>query len=602
MQSMLDVNYPRAHELVISMACEKLYHGLELMTFRSLRRGFKAWMRTVQIVKLNDNIHRYVHVLGIRHIVTGLNGLAISALSKKFNLWREFYIEEMARVRKARELEAIITIQRIMRGYLGRKRANADKETHKYQKMYESTLRLQAFFRMKLNRWRYLDALKALKRERAAHLIQRVYRGHRARKIHRLLTLQKKRYWAAVKIQCAARQRAARKILFGLRLRRRQFLAASKIQAIVRGYLVRQMAHNQSDSLRKHYAAVKIQTIIRGKIVRKHLARRRAEAAELNSHRNQAAVKIQKTYRGYRAFVQTRILMLEHQRKNRVKFDAATKINNMVRCYLSRRRRAKLEKARFQSWVTAARMVQELWSEESNCWFYYNSTTGDALWEPPREGYTKSDGKLVIFTGAIIDDPRLKRLNIYGEEEEDEDAAAKANQNICSECNTRFAIKNCQECSDQFCNICFRATHATGTRRNHHTHGTGLRDCSECEAQLAERWCVSCDEGFCDSCWKRVHSRGNRRFHPFKEVTPEGRIQARIFTLDGSEVSLHDISIYCALLTGLLFVRSMTMMHPLRFSSIRKLSLLVRIKKAAQDQRVITVPTMPDRITPLVRT
>jgi hypothetical protein len=537
MQSALDVNYPRAHELVISMACERLYGGLERIVMRALRRGFKSWLRTIEIIKLAANVRRYVHTLGVRHVVIGINGLVNKSLSKKFKCWREFYLEEKKRLRKERELEAIVTIQRIMRGYIGRKRARADKETHKYQKMYESTIRLQAFFRMKLCRWKYLQAIQGVKRDRAARLLQRVYRGHKARKIYRLLTLQKKRYWAAVKIQCAFRQRAAWKVLQGLRQKKQQYLAASLIQALVRGFLVRMMAHNRSDALRRHYAAVKIQAIIRGKIVRKYLTRRRMEALELNSHRNQAAIMIQKTYRGYRAYVQTRILMLETQRKNRVKYDAATKICNMVRCYLARHKKAKLEKARFQSWVAVARSVQELWSEESNCWFYYNSQSGEALWEPPREGYTKSDGKLVIFTGAIIDDPRQKRLNIYGEEEEDEDAEAKAHQNFCSECNSRFAIKSCQECCDQFCTICYKATHATGTRRNHHTVETGLRDCSECEALLAERWCVACDEAFCDSCWRKVHSRGNRRFHPFKEVTPEGRVQARIFTLDGSEVS-----------------------------------------------------------------
>ena len=35
----------------------------------------------------------------------------------------------------------------------------------------------------------------------------------------------------------------------------------------------------------------------------------------------------------------------------------------------------------------------------------------------------------------------------------------------------------------------------------------------------------------------QVHSKGKRRFHPYCEVTLEGRVEKRIFTMDGEEVS-----------------------------------------------------------------
>jgi hypothetical protein len=53
---------------------------------------------------------------------------------------------------------------------------------------------------------------------------------------------------------------------------------------------------------------------------------------------------------------------------------------------------------------------------------------------------------------------------------------------------------------------------------------------------LAERWCVSCDENFCDGCWRKVHSKGKRAFHPYSEISGEGRIDPRIFTMDGDQV------------------------------------------------------------------
>jgi hypothetical protein len=35
----------------------------------------------------------------------------------------------------------------------------------------------------------------------------------------------------------------------------------------------------------------------------------------------------------------------------------------------------------------------------------------------------------------------------------------------------------------------------------------------------------------------QVHSKGKRAFHPYSEISSEGRIDARIFTMDGDQVS-----------------------------------------------------------------
>lgn len=75
-----------------------------------------------------------------------------------------------------------------------------------------------------------------------------------------------------------------------------------------------------------------------------------------------------------------------------------------------------------------------------------------------------------------------------------------------------------------------------GTRRSHTYKAVGPLDCTECELRLAERWCVSCDENFCDGCWRKVHSKGKRAFHPYSEISGEGRIDPRIFTMDGDQV------------------------------------------------------------------
>ena len=134
---------------------------------------------------------------------------------------------------------------------------------------------------------------------------------------------------------------------------------------------------------------------------------------------------------------------------------------------------------------------------------------------------------LVLGSGETIMDPSFAGMSKETEYNE---------KRICSECTTRVAIRKCDECKDKFCTICFKETHLTGTRRNHTWKPTGPIDCSDCEMLLAERWCITCDEAFCDPCWRRVHSTGKRRFHPFSEVDIAGKIDARMFTIDGEEV------------------------------------------------------------------
>eukprot|EP00596_Hydrurales_sp_CCMP1899_P000954 CAMPEP_0119055428 /NCGR_PEP_ID=MMETSP1177-20130426/75704_1 /TAXON_ID=2985 /ORGANISM="Ochromonas sp, Strain CCMP1899" /LENGTH=312 /DNA_ID=CAMNT_0007035951 /DNA_START=2607 /DNA_END=3545 /DNA_ORIENTATION=+ len=178
-------------------------------------------------------------------------------------------------------------------------------------------------------------------------------------------------------------------------------------------------------------------------------------------------------------------------------------------------------------WIESARKWQEMWSEETNDWFYFNAETGESFWEPTRGGYKKVDGRLVLSNGAVVKDPAAKK---DGDEDE-------YPTDICSECNERFSIRACKECGDNFCTPCYKILHASGTRQNHTYSQLGPLDCSECERNLAERWCVTCDEGHCDLCWRKLHSKSKRRFHPFCKVFPGGRVGTVMTTIDGQEVS-----------------------------------------------------------------
>jgi hypothetical protein len=268
-------------------------------------------------------------------------------------------------------------------------------------------------------------------------------------------------------------------------------------------------------------------------IARNHLDRRRAEAEEYWAMQRKAATDIQRVYRGYRGRVKSRLHVMEINRRRKKIATAATKINNCARRFLARRLLQKMKKQQIAIWMDQARNWVEMWSEDQATWFYANMTTGESQWEPTKQGYTKADGRLVLANGSTVEDPR----NFVIAPEDDEN---RYPQDVCAECSERLSIRSCNECGDHFCTICYKATHSTGTRRNHTFTMLGPIDCSECEALLAERMCISCDEAYCDGCWRKLHMRGKRRFHPFYEVWPNGKVGKIMMTIDGEQVEDYD--------------------------------------------------------------
>ena len=75
---------------------------------------------------------------------------------------------------------------------------------------------------------------------------------------------------------------------------------------------------------------------------------------------------------------------------------------------MARKRVRELRESRDESLLENARA----WAESSppegggaSC--YVHAETGETVWEAPAGGYTRLDGKLVLATGRVIDDPFL---------------------------------------------------------------------------------------------------------------------------------------------------------------------------------------------------
>ena len=393
--------------------------------------------------------------------------------------------------------------------------------------MFNATLMIQATIRGKLQRWKYIAFQRKKLEERCSRIAQRIYRGHKARKRVRAIRKSQDRQGASTKIQATVRRKLAYGRVKRKRVEKRKNEMAVRIQSLIRGFLARKNVHKIAEANHKYRAATKIQQYVRGMIARVLVERRKREILEFKNTVERAAVAIQKVYRGFRGRVFFKIKFIEVNRKKRVQAAAATKINTMIRGFVCRAKLRKMKKEQYEKFLADSRMWKETWSEDAQTWFYLNLETKEAIWEPPVGGYTKNDDLLVLGNGQTIEDPAK-----FGFLDAEENRKGK----ICSECSDRVSIRKCHECGDKFCTPCYKETHSTGTRRAHTWEPTGPLDCVDCEVLLAERWCVSCDEAFCDGCWKRVHAKGKRRHHPFSEVDPDGKVDTRIFTIDGEQL------------------------------------------------------------------
>lgn len=528
MQSIVSAGNPKAKLMLASVAAERMSEALYKIASRDIQRGFASWNLAVQQIHRVASSEKVIKFLRLRKFSRVLGEVAHRCLEKRLVRWVNFTRKEAARIVRLQREAAVCVLQRYLRGCMARDRVNRLRDSRKFKELYTAVIKIQAQIKGRLVKWKYAVFCRKRTDDRAARKIQRVQRGHRARKRVRRLRNQRNKGKAATIIQALARGRRDRLRVRGLNADRHKKLCAVKIQTAMRGYLARTHTKQILHKLHMDRAVRKVQAVWRGAIARMGIGRKKRELREYKETRYKAARDIQKVARGFRSRMTSRMKKIEAQRKKRRLDNAATRIITMCRGFAARALVRGMRKARQKQMLDDARSWVETWSDDADAFFFFNAATGETLWEPPSSGYSKADGSLILATGEVITDPDVL---------EAEEAEKKRQMgHICSECNDRIAIKLCNECGDNFCTPCFRTCHTAGARRLHTHSALGPLDCSECEMLLAERWCVSCDEAFCDGCWRKVHARGKRRFHPFSDVSARGKVDSRVYTIDGSEV------------------------------------------------------------------
>ena len=528
-QHVVDISNPKAKSFMFAMAAERMVTAVHACVVKELRRGMHAWKLAVRQEERKAMVDVYVRFHGLRYLAQSLKWLVHTAMVKKWVKWVAYAQYETARLRAIVENRAATVIQKRARGMVARMRVAQLRKLKKYEHLYTACIDIQRMFRGKPVRWRYQAWKRSEKRRKMATKIQSQWRRCLAAKRVRALRFSLDKAYAATVINSLVRMYNAKVRVARMRLDRLHHYSAVQIQRVVRGFLGRRRVAQLLQDLEEFYAAQLIQTRIRMFLARRFLVRKRIDTHAYWAMRARAAVMIQKTYRGFRGRLKARVFTMEITRKRRRTHQAATRITNMCRGFVARRKLIRLKAERTTRWIAQARAWKEMWSEDAQDWFYYAEDSQDSVWEPKKEGYTKADGRLVLEDGSIIVDPDV--------------AAAldmemmRLPKDLCSECNERYAIRACQECEDSYCTPCYKNAHATGTRKKHTFTAVGPVDCGECENLLAERWCVTCDEAHCDHCWRKLHSKGKRRFHPFCKVWPGGKVGKQMMTMDGEELT-----------------------------------------------------------------
>lgn len=362
--------------LLSAMAARRMFDALQCLLRRDLRSGWTAWQLEMQQMERKRILDAYVRFHGMRYLSKAVRKLLIIAMKKKWCVWLDRTLEDKMKRLKEKKYAAAIAIQRTARGLIARGKLQYMIDSSKYSSIHSATVFLQKIFRGKRMFWKYRAYRLAKSRARGSLLIQTQYRRHVATRRVYLLRHAHSRTCAATKICAVVRMVRAMRIVRQLLLVKLQVASSVKIQSLLRGFLGKSLAKQKTNDLHRFFASRFIQKHVRGKLCRIHLVLKREQHYALRASQTRCAILIQKSYRGFRGRIKNRAQVVGIKRRRRIMFQAASRIINMCRCFISRLRVKRRKHQRLAMWIESARKWEELWSEESNAWFYANAETG----------------------------------------------------------------------------------------------------------------------------------------------------------------------------------------------------------------------------------
>ncbi|OQS05580.1 hypothetical protein THRCLA_02310 [Thraustotheca clavata] len=539
----------------INSICTKLLYA-------KVHSAFEKWVIVTMFIKQQQARAVLLQFKGSRRLDLFFSNWTKRRMAEAWNTWFGIIAAEKAQLRREREAEAIFVLQRSWRNYHSRFMYNAFRTERKRKREYAAACKIQAFARGQYARTNAKQIVLEMKQNFAATKFQAVCRGHLTRKSLYQAKRDRVQLKAARSIQARVRGRQARQKVAKLKYHLRCVAAASTIQRKYRGRLHKVKHIRAMIERERRRQAIQIQRMIRGDLARRRAIRVREQRRMHFVRQNKAAVQIQAHYRGHRGRLATQFKLEARRTIVKQQNKAAVLIQSLYRQRKAVRAVAAHKAARLDNFVNLAREWTQFWSDDANAFFFYSNQTGEAVWEPPEDGYTKVNGRdLVLKDGNVILDPviaeqeeavckaqELIELELQRTAEE-----AEAQDALCVECEEIEASRRCAQCEDVFCDSCYTKTHSSGKRALHTWTPMGPIKCIECEKLKATRWCETCQDPYCLGCYNIIHAKGKKAMHTWIDMVVykqqlNGRhqselVQAMMRTLPGA-ASVEDPQTY----------------------------------------------------------
>lgn len=513
--------YLEAQHRLKSWGTHRIVMATKYLMLVAEANAYYRWKALMMIARKKEKRVKFLQYQSMRRLGLVARNVGNRYISGRWLKWGEVVLHYRKLERQKLEEKSAVAIQNLCRSTAAKITAFCMK---KLQELRAATY-LQAFAR----RIFALQVYRALQHERklcnASMVMQCAYRCYHARYSLNQLRVRRMRRNSSIDVQRFFRGIRGRKLAYILAGKRRIFSAACAIQSMRRGICGREEARARKKIVKRNNASIAIQTFTRGYLSMERVKMLRLEAKRLMVLRKRMTIKLQRAYRSHQKHVLTKLEMATQVAVARRKFRAAARIQSIFRGVQARVLFSAMMEEHFNMMVTNARRWQETWGEDINCWYYYDTETEQTLWEPPASGYTKSDTRLVLQDGSVVDDPWSEQAEIVH---------AK-----CDDCDEAIATRQCDQCGDKYCTACYTRAHPKGGRRELHTYvHIGPIECEECCQEQAKKWCTMCDGPFCQSCFEKTHSRGYRSLHAHCNIYKSGNVSPRAWAPDGSAAGM----------------------------------------------------------------
>ena len=274
------------------MYCQKW--GLEKLTalfnkiaYRQMIAALEKWNEFVDYQVNQDKAENYMKWKGTRRLVKMLEDFDLKQTAAGWDKWVHVIAEE----RSQEENIAATHIERLARGFLGRRRV-LNICTGR------AAIEIQRVGRGMIGRKKFQVIYWEYKREWAAQVIQHRYRGYQGRQLGRIIMQKKREHNAACVLQRAWRGFSGRRITRIIAHKKLEIKSAIYIQNCWRTRVSRRIMYAMRLAIAEEESALYIQTWWRS-VLGYREGQARLLAHRYQVRRDQAAQKIQNGWRGY---------------------------------------------------------------------------------------------------------------------------------------------------------------------------------------------------------------------------------------------------------------------------------------------------------------